>query len=103
MAKREGSKTVVVGGKHDITQQYCGTVGGQSTDFSALDTDVKVRPLFLYFLLVDSWMCSDVVHCRPLILRTILWLRPICESSITRIERIYRCCVIVDWSMVSLE
>lgn len=42
MSKEEGSKTVVVGGKNDVQQQYCGTVGGQSTDFSTMDTEVKV-------------------------------------------------------------
>ena len=44
MNKKEGAKTVVVGGKSDVQQQYCGTVGGQSTDFSTIDTEVKVRP-----------------------------------------------------------
>ena len=42
MAKEEGAKTVVVGGKAEIPQKYCGTVGGQSTDFSTIDTEVKV-------------------------------------------------------------
>lgn len=42
MNKEEGAKMVVVGGKKDVTQQYCGTVGGQSTDFSTMDTEVKV-------------------------------------------------------------
>lgn len=42
MAKEEGAKTVVFGGKNDIEQRYCGTVGGQSTDFSEIDTEVKV-------------------------------------------------------------
>lgn len=42
MAKEEGAKMVVVGGKEDVGQQYCGTVGGQSTDFSTIDTQVKV-------------------------------------------------------------
>ena len=42
MRKEEGAKTVVVGGKKDVTQQYCGTVGGQSTDYSTMDTEVKV-------------------------------------------------------------
>ena len=42
MAKEEGAKTVVVGGKKGVQQQYCGTVGGQSTDFSTIDTEVKV-------------------------------------------------------------
>ena len=43
MRKEEVAKTVVVGGKKDVTQQYCGTVGGQSTDYSTMDTEVKVR------------------------------------------------------------
>lgn len=42
MAKEEGVKTVVIGGKSDVQQAYCGTVGGQSTVFSELDTEVKV-------------------------------------------------------------
>ena len=43
MAKEEGARTVVVGGKRGVEQRYCGTVGGQSTDFSEIDTEVKVR------------------------------------------------------------
>ncbi len=46
MAKLEGSKTVVVGGKNDVDQKFCGVVGGQSTDFSTIDSEIKVRPLF---------------------------------------------------------
>lgn len=42
MSKHEGVKTVVVGGKKDTPQQYCGTVGGQSTDYSTIDTEIKV-------------------------------------------------------------
>jgi len=45
MSKLEGVKTIVVGGKQDIPQQYCGTVGGQSTDFSTIDTEVKTTHL----------------------------------------------------------
>ncbi|KAF9479493.1 hypothetical protein BDN70DRAFT_932553 [Pholiota conissans] len=41
MNKEEGSPTVVLGGKKDVQQQYCGTVGGQSTDFSTIDTEIK--------------------------------------------------------------
>ncbi|KAF9041554.1 hypothetical protein BJ165DRAFT_1406469 [Panaeolus papilionaceus] len=41
MAKKEGSKTVVLGGRQGVQQQYCGTVGGQSTDYSTIDTEVK--------------------------------------------------------------
>jgi hypothetical protein len=28
MSKEDGVKTVVVGGKKDVQQEYCGTVGG---------------------------------------------------------------------------
>ncbi|KAI0074081.1 hypothetical protein K474DRAFT_1602120 [Panus rudis PR-1116 ss-1] len=56
MAKKEGAKTVVhqqtfnlfadvLGGKKDVQQQYCGTVGGQSTDFSTIDTEIKTVKL----------------------------------------------------------
>ncbi|KAI0659833.1 hypothetical protein C8Q70DRAFT_914914 [Cubamyces menziesii] len=45
MAKEEGAKTVVYGGKQGVQQQYCGTVGGQSTDFSEIDTEVKSTQL----------------------------------------------------------
>ncbi|KAI0717309.1 hypothetical protein C8Q72DRAFT_171611 [Fomitopsis betulina] len=41
MAKREGATTVVVGGKDDIPQQYCGVVGGQSVQFKTIDTEIK--------------------------------------------------------------
>jgi len=41
MAKEDGVRTVVVGGKIDIPQQYCGTVGGQSTHFAMVDTEIK--------------------------------------------------------------
>lgn len=42
MAKLEGVKTIVVGGKKDVPQHYCGIVGGQSTDFETIDTEIKV-------------------------------------------------------------
>ncbi|KAF5389577.1 hypothetical protein D9757_004103 [Collybiopsis confluens] len=45
MAKEEGVKTVVLGGKNDVQQAYCGTVGGQSTDFSTIDTEIKTAKL----------------------------------------------------------
>ncbi|KDR75803.1 hypothetical protein GALMADRAFT_248517 [Galerina marginata CBS 339.88] len=45
MAKSEGVRTVVVGGKEDIPQEYCGVVGGQSTDFSSIDTEIKTTKL----------------------------------------------------------
>ncbi|TFY76408.1 hypothetical protein EWM64_g7604 [Hericium alpestre] len=45
MAKEEGAKTVVIGGKQGVQQEYCGTVGGQSTDFSTIDTEIKASDL----------------------------------------------------------
>ncbi|KAJ3746733.1 hypothetical protein DFH05DRAFT_1394856 [Lentinula detonsa] len=39
MVKEEGVKTVVLGGRSDVQQAYCGTVGGQSTVFSEIDTE----------------------------------------------------------------
>ncbi|TEB34122.1 hypothetical protein FA13DRAFT_1753769 [Coprinellus micaceus] len=45
MSKHEGAKTVVVGGKSDIRQQYCGIVGGQSTNFKTIDTEIKTTQL----------------------------------------------------------
>ncbi|KAH8077074.1 hypothetical protein BXZ70DRAFT_705743 [Cristinia sonorae] len=45
MAKKEGSKTVVFGGRKGVQQHYSGIVGGQSTDFVAMDTDVKTTGL----------------------------------------------------------
>jgi hypothetical protein len=42
LSKHYNVTTVVVGGKKDTTQQYTGTVGGQSSDFSTMDTEVKV-------------------------------------------------------------
>ncbi|KAI0941993.1 hypothetical protein AcV7_002542 [Taiwanofungus camphoratus] len=45
MAKLEGSKTVVVGGKAGVLQQYCGVVGGQSLRFPEIDTEIKTTHL----------------------------------------------------------
>lgn len=41
MAKEEGVRTLVYGGRVDTPQQYCGVVGGQSTDFSTIDSEIK--------------------------------------------------------------
>lgn len=60
MAKRDGVKTAVVGGKNDVPQQYCGTVGGQSTGFSSIDTEIKVMILFGLRIYFDN--CIYVVN-----------------------------------------
>lgn len=66
MAKEEGAKTVVVGGKVDVQQEYCGTVGGQSTDFSTMDTEVKVGAfssrLFRHAALTNPWDHDAKIH-----------------------------------------
>ncbi|KAF9263255.1 hypothetical protein L218DRAFT_902191 [Marasmius fiardii PR-910] len=61
MSKLEGAKTVVVGGKLDVPQQYCGTVGGQSTDFSTIDTEIKSIHL-KYHTLAPPDLIANVVQ-----------------------------------------
>ncbi|KAG8736915.1 hypothetical protein FRC10_008766 [Ceratobasidium sp. 414] len=41
MATKYNVKTVVVGGKPGTTQQYCGVVGGQSSNLVTMDSEVK--------------------------------------------------------------
>lgn len=43
MAKHYNVTTVVAGGKQGVPQQYAGRVGGESTDFPTIDTQVKVK------------------------------------------------------------
>ncbi|KAF5321011.1 hypothetical protein D9619_001895 [Psilocybe cf. subviscida] len=45
MSKLEGVRTVVVGGKSDVDQEYCGTVGGQAIGFHKIDTEIKTAKL----------------------------------------------------------
>ncbi|QRW11559.1 peptidase family S41 protein [Ceratobasidium sp. AG-Ba] len=45
MATRYKVKTVVVGGRPGTVQQYCGVVGGQSSNFAAMDSEVKTAGL----------------------------------------------------------
>lgn len=45
MSKLEGAKTVVFGGRTNVRQQYCGTVGGQSTDFATIGSEIKTAKL----------------------------------------------------------
>lgn len=59
MSKEEGVRTVVIGGQADTTQQYCGTVGGQSTDFSTIDSEIKVfKPSVLPTLSNVPWFIT---------------------------------------------
>ncbi|KAG9128409.1 hypothetical protein FRC07_013749 [Ceratobasidium sp. 392] len=41
MATKYNVKTVVVGGKPGTTQQYCGMIGGQSSNFVTMDSQIK--------------------------------------------------------------
>lgn len=45
MAKHYNVTTVVAGGKQGVPQQYAGRVGGESTDFPTIDTQVKTAGL----------------------------------------------------------
>jgi hypothetical protein len=45
MSKLEGAKTVVVGGRKGVKQQYCGVVGGQSSSFAVMKYQIKTTNL----------------------------------------------------------
>ena len=45
MSKLEGAKTVVFGGRQGVKQQYCGFVGGQSSNFATIKSDIKTTNL----------------------------------------------------------
>ncbi|PBK91572.1 hypothetical protein ARMGADRAFT_1054240 [Armillaria gallica] len=60
MSKLDGVKTVVVGGKKDTPQEYCGTVGGQSTDFSTIDTEIKTTHLKNHTLAPPDFLTNTV-------------------------------------------
>ncbi|KAK2463208.1 hypothetical protein APHAL10511_004863 [Amanita phalloides] len=60
MAKENGVRTVVLGGKNDVPQDYCGTVGGQSTDFSSIDTEIKTAKLKNHSLAPPDFLTNSV-------------------------------------------
>ena len=45
MSKLEGAKTVVFGGRKGVTQQYCGFVGGHSSNFAEIKSEIKTTKL----------------------------------------------------------
>ena len=45
MVKKHATKVAVLGGRQGYTQYYTGTVGGQSTSFTAIDSEVKTAHL----------------------------------------------------------
>ncbi|KIY66871.1 hypothetical protein CYLTODRAFT_423021 [Cylindrobasidium torrendii FP15055 ss-10] len=60
MAKIHGVRTVVVGGYQDTFQHYAGVVGGQSTDFSTIDTEIKSTGLKNHTLAPPDFMTHSV-------------------------------------------
>ncbi|KAF7361810.1 hypothetical protein MVEN_00525200 [Mycena venus] len=61
MSKHEGVKTVVVGGHKDTPQQYCGVVGGQSTHFAEIDTEIKSTYLKNHTLAPPDFKTNSVL------------------------------------------
>jgi hypothetical protein len=45
MKKKQGAKVAVIGGRQSVPQQYTGTVGGQSTSFATIDSEIKTTHL----------------------------------------------------------
>ncbi|KAF8345916.1 hypothetical protein F5887DRAFT_1061550 [Amanita rubescens] len=60
MTKEDGVRTVVLGGKQDVPQDYCGTVGGQSTDYSMIDTEIKTMKLKNHSLAPPDFLTNSV-------------------------------------------
>ncbi|KAG6886018.1 hypothetical protein C0993_006134 [Termitomyces sp. T159_Od127] len=60
MSKRDGVRTVVIGGKKGVSQQYCGTVGGQSTGFNTIDTELKSTGLKEHELAPPDFLTNSV-------------------------------------------
>jgi hypothetical protein len=55
MVKEERVKVVSIGGKKGTAQEYAGTIGGQSLDFSDIDTEIKSAGLKS-----DEWAPPDL-------------------------------------------
>jgi hypothetical protein len=61
MNKLEGVKTVVFGGRNAVKQQYCGIVGGQSTDFATINSEIKSTKLKSHILSPPDFITNSVV------------------------------------------
>jgi len=61
MNKLEGTKTVVFGGRDTVKQQYCGTVGGQSTNFATINSEIKSTKLQGHPLAPPDFLTNSVV------------------------------------------
>ena len=61
MNKLEGAKTVVFGGRNTVEQQYCGIVGGQSTNFVTINSEIKSTKLKDHPLAPPDLLTNSVV------------------------------------------
>jgi len=61
MSKHEGVKTAVIGGHNEVRQQYCGVVGGQSTHFAEIDTEIKSTNLKNHTLAPPDFKTNGVL------------------------------------------
>ncbi|KAF9647657.1 hypothetical protein BDM02DRAFT_3097792 [Thelephora ganbajun] len=61
MNKLEGTKAVVFGGRNTVKQQYCGTVGGQSTNFATINSEIKSAKLKGHSLSPPDFLTNSVV------------------------------------------
>jgi len=61
MAKHESVKTVVLGGQKGVSQQYCGVVGGQSTHFAEIDTEIKSTNLKNHSLAPPDFKTNSIM------------------------------------------
>lgn len=61
MNKFEGAKTVVFGGRNSVKQQYCGTIGGQSSDFPTINSEIKTTKLSNHPLAPPDLLTNSVV------------------------------------------
>jgi len=61
MNKLEGTKTVVFGGRNTVKQQYCGIVGGQSTNFATIMSEVKTAKRQFHPLAPPDFLTNSVV------------------------------------------
>ena len=61
MNKLEGTKTVVFGGRKSVKQQYCGTVGGQSSSFATINSEIKTTKLTGYPQAPPDFLTNSIV------------------------------------------
>ncbi|KAJ6593998.1 hypothetical protein B0H19DRAFT_1225277 [Mycena capillaripes] len=57
----QGVKTLIMGGYKDVPQQYCGVVGGQSTHFAEIDTEIKSTYLKNHTLAPPDFKTNSVL------------------------------------------